>query len=351
MASVRGRLGAAAAAIVAAEGVRGTVDNGARCFPDARSVGEGTISGTGGLSADVFAYGFAPTNPQVGYALHNGGVARTEDARSGECAVSLDPVTWQNFTWRAMGLLGLNPGAGSWSKSTLAVHPTDPNVVFVAGERGFPTRGTVYRFRYDSDTTAMSYEELTVPAPGFEVLALLAERRGIGRRLYAGVRASGLFVSRTEGRSWEPWGSFAEPPELVLAIERGGRAASPIYYVATSSGLFAGDPERGIDWKRLPTPRGYIPSDVEVDPTEPCRVYVALGYAYERQSHRGGILVSTDFGRSFTSITAGQMLHQGPVTDVEVDPLEPRYVYAATYGHGFWFYDWEVGGTVPSCTP
>ena len=34
--------------------------------------------------------------------------------------------------------------------------------------------------------------------------------------------------------------------------------------------------------------------------------------------------------------------------EIEVDRLDPRYLYAASYGHGMWRYDWGAGN-VPAC--
>jgi hypothetical protein len=64
---------------------------------------------------------------------------------------------------------------------------------------------------------------------------------------------------------------------------------------------------------------------------------------------RGGVDVSADNGNTFNSITANQTgvaIHQSPITDIQVDPLSSRYLYAAVYGRGAWVYDL---GAAPSC--
>jgi hypothetical protein len=60
------------------------------------------------------------------------------------------------------------------------------------------------------------------------------------------------------------------------------------------------------------------------------------------------VLVSTDNGTTWSSITSGLSLHQAPISDVQVDPSDSRYLYAAVYGQGAWQYD--QGGT-PACPP
>lgn len=253
----------------------GTVDNGARCFSDASTSGASDYQGSGGSGGDVFSFVFSPANDQVAYTLSNVALSRAGNAQSGRCS-SPGLVDWRGFSYEAMGIGGANPGGGRWSKSLLAPHPTNQNVVFFAANSPGNDAGAVFRARYQPATSRMTATALPAPQPGREVLALMAERRGFGRRLYAAPRATGVFVSRDDGDSWMPWGSFADAPEIVLAIERGGTATQPLYYLATSDGLYAGDPERELNWRRAFSPAGYVVSDVEVDPSEPCRVYIAL---------------------------------------------------------------------------
>ena len=70
---------------------------------------------------------------------------------------------------------------------------------------------------------------------------------------------------------------------------------------------------------------------VTVNPTCASRVYAALGFGDPLINHRGGALVSSDTGSTWSSLTSGYDMHQGPVADVQVEshhePLSlPRWL-------------------------
>lgn len=91
-----------------------------------------------------------------------------------------------------------------------------------------------------------------------------------------------------------------------------------------------------------------VVNDVAIDPSCQTRLYAAFGFVQSRAYGTGGVSVSVDNGATWTSTTVGTTLHTAPVSDVEVDKLDPRYVYAASYGHGFFSYDWGAN-KVPAC--
>jgi hypothetical protein len=163
--------------------------------------------------------------------------------------------------------------------------------------------------------------------------------------LYLGTEGGGVYTSSNNGGFWTPWALNTGSPEVVLAITKGATTVNgETWWVATTSGLY-----RRIGtgaWEVRTGGNGYVVNDVAVDPNCPTRVYAAFGFVVGRIQHRGGIRVSTDNGTTWSSITAGNAIHNTPVTDVEVDALSPRYLYAASYGRGLWVYDW---GTPPSC--
>jgi hypothetical protein len=82
----------------------------------------------------------------------------------------------------------------------------------------------------------------------------------------------------------------------------------------------------------------YVVSDVQIDPANPMRVCIAMGYAGGYNQHRGGVLLSTDNGTTFTSLTAGMSIHQAPIAAVQFDPVDSRMIHAAVYGLGGWTY-------------
>ena len=170
---------------------------------------------------------------------------------------------------------------------------------------------------------------------------MYVDARGV---VYAGTEGHGVYYSKDDGATWNPGGLNDDSPELVLGIATDG-LPDPTEWLATTSGLYRLAP--GGVWTLIDGGGGYVVNDVAVDPNCPSRVYWAKGFVAQRQQHRGGIMVTHNNGATITNITAGSSFHNGPVADVEVDRFDKHYVYAASYGQGFWFYDW--GDPMPGC--
>jgi len=122
--------------------------------------------------------------------------------------------------------------------------------------------------------------------------------------------------------------------------------AGGTFFAGTSKGLYRKLPGGAFEYINSGGDSSYVVSDVEADPGCPSRVYIAKGYLANYISHRGGVLVSHDNGNTFTSLTSGLSLHQSPVADIQVDPVNPRFIYAASYGLGGWTYTWQ---SLPAC--
>jgi hypothetical protein len=79
-------------------------------------------------------------------------------------------------------------------------------------------------------------------------------------------------------------------------------------------------------------------TDVEIDRNCGHRVYVALGPFDLGNLYAGGVF-GTDDGETWNALSIGTDVQRAPVTDIEIDPTDSRYVYASTYGRGAWIYD------------
>jgi hypothetical protein len=123
---------------------------------------------------------------------------------------------------------------------------------------------------------------------------------------------------------------------MAITWSRAGGGAGT-FYIASTSGLYQLLP--GGSWTLVAGGNGYTVSDVVVDPLCTQHVYAALGFIGPLGSHRGGILFSKDNGATWTSITSGYPLHNSPISSIQIDPMNGRYLWAATYGLGGWFYD------------
>ena len=92
----------------------------------------------------------------------------------------------------------------------------------------------------------------------------------------------------------------------------------------------------GGAWTLQTADPSYTVSDVRVDPANPLRVAICMGFASLGGQHRGGVLLSTDNGATFTSLTAGLDIHQAPIAAIQFDPVDSRFIHAAVYGLGGW---------------
>jgi hypothetical protein len=312
----------------------GAQDNGSLCS-DSLGLSGWTANGAppGGGAGDIFAFASAPSDPNRAYSWSNETLsfAMTTNAAAANCAA----VTWSTVT-------PIESPAGAqlvpptfWSRHAIAVHPTDEDRLYFA------------LFQDVAETTNAS---AATPLVNHHALpsnllptVVYVDASGM---IYLGTAGQGAYRSTDDGTTWSQWGpGIAPAPALVTAVTSSGGPA-PTFWLATTSGLYKGSAS-GNAWSLSTGGNGYTVSDVAVDPSCSTRIYAALGFAGILGEHRGGILFSADNGNSWSSITSGQVIHQGPVTMVQVDPSQPNTVYAATYGRGFWVYNW--GSQLPPC--
>ena len=230
---------------------------------------------------------------------------------------------------------------------TMAVHPTDPNRVYLATARSivYSSNGGAHWAKAAFTVSGRS----KAPAP----TSLFVDESGT---IYAGTLDGGAFICNDAAHlcdgspgagKWQPWGLNSQPPRMITAITESNPPPAPrTFWMATSQGLYRKLPGAGA-WALVSHAPGYAYSDVLVDPLCHSRVYAALGYLDPISRSRGGIDFSSDNGANWTSLTAGADLHNVPITQVALDPGNPGRVLASSYGRGSWEYNW---GQAASCS-
>ncbi len=154
---------------------------------------------------------------------------------------------------------------------------------------------------------------------------------------YIGAVNGGVWKSIDYGRTWKPIFD-REPTGSIGAIAVAPSDPNTIY-VGSGEGLHRPDlsigdgmyksTDAGKTWEHLGLrDTEQIPA-VAVDPTNPNTLFVAaLGHPYGPNTERG-IFRSTDGGKTFQKV-----LYSNPYTggsDVEIDPQDPRIVYAGMW--------------------
>ena len=172
--------------------------------------------------------------------------------------------------------------------------------------------------------------------------------------LYIGFDNGGLWRSSDYGSNWEPLfdreatgsiGAIAVAPSNPNIIYVGTGAGIIRPDLATGNGVYKST-DAGRTWTHLGLDSTLMIAMVDVDPTNPDRLFVAaLGHPYGPNAERG-IYRSTDGGRTFERVLYKDEYTSG--NDVRIDPSNPSTIYAALWQQQQTF--WEASTFGPDST-
>lgn len=178
----------------------------------------------------------------------------------------------------------------------------------------------------------------------------LAATPGHPTVFYIGFDNGGLWRSTDFGSNWESLfdheatgsiGAIAVAPSSpnILYVGTGAGIIRPD--LATGYGMYRSD-DTGRTWAHLGLDSTQMIAYVDVDPTNPNRVFVAaLGHPYGPNAQRG-VFRSTDGGRTFDKV-----LYKDEYTsanEVRIDPSNPNTVYATLWQQQSTFYEYAAFG-------
>jgi photosystem II stability/assembly factor-like uncharacterized protein len=166
-------------------------------------------------------------------------------------------------------------------------------------------------------------------------------------QLYIGFDNGGLWRSSDYGANWVPL--FDQQPTGSIGAIAVAASDPNVLYVGSGAGIIRPDlatgdgmyksTDAGRTWTHLGLAETQMIAQVEVDPTNPDRLFVAaLGHPYGSNAERG-IYRSTDGGRTFAKVLFPDAYTSG--NDVRIDPSNPNVVYAALWPQQEAF--WEGG--------
>ncbi len=246
-------------------------------------------------------------------------------------------------------------GGGTWSNMGLrdshhigriAIHPSDPNTVFVAAmghlwgpneERGLyrTTDGGASwtRVLYADENTGV-VDVAIDPADPSIMYAATYQRRRRPYGFHGGGPGGGLYKSGDGGRTWRrvsvglPTGDLgrigisvyrSDPSIVYAAVEQGYRYNASTAYGERRAGVYRSE-DKGESWEHMSdwNPRPMYASQILVDPNDDQRIYQLNSYSF-----------SDDGGRSFRPIRTS--LH-GDDRLVWVNPADSRHVMKADDG-------------------
>ena len=169
---------------------------------------------------------------------------------------------------------------------------------------------------------------------------------------YAGYDNGGVWRTTDYGSNWQP--IFDSQPTGSIGAIAVALSDPNVIYVGSGAGIIRPDlatgngvyksTDGGKTWTHLGLRDSQMIANIEIDPTNPNRIFVAaLGHPYGPNAERG-IFRSTDGGQSFEKV-----LYRDEYTsanDVRIDPSNPNVVYAALWQQQQAFIEGqEFGGT------
>jgi photosystem II stability/assembly factor-like uncharacterized protein len=154
---------------------------------------------------------------------------------------------------------------------------------------------------------------------------------------YIGFDNGGVWRSTDYGSTWHPL--FDNEPTGSIGAIAVAPSDPDIIYVGTGAGIIRPDlatgngmyksTDAGKTWTHLGLDDSQMIAQIDVDPTNPDRLFVAvLGHPYGPNAERG-VFRSTDGGRTWQKV-----LYKDEYTsanDVRIDPSDPNIVYAALW--------------------
>ena len=154
---------------------------------------------------------------------------------------------------------------------------------------------------------------------------------------YVGYDNGGVWRSTDYGSNWVPL--FDNEPTGSIGAIAVAPSDPNIIYVGTGAGIIRPDlsvgdgmyksTDAGKTWTHLGLRDSQMIANIEVDPTNPNRLFVAvLGHPYGPNAERG-IFRSTDGGKTFEKVLYKDEYVSG--NDVRIDPKNPNIVYAALW--------------------
>src|SRR3989441_4330335 len=167
---------------------------------------------------------------------------------------------------------------------------------------------------------------------------------------YIGFDNGGLWRSSDYGSNWEPLfdheatgsiGAIAVAPSSPNIIYVGTGAGIIRPDLATGNGMYRSN-DTGRTWTHLGLDSTQMIAYVDVDPTNPDRLFVAaLGHPYGPNAERG-VYRSTDGGRTFAKVLYTD--EYTSANEVRIDPSNANTVYAALWQQQSTFYEYAAFG-------
>jgi photosystem II stability/assembly factor-like uncharacterized protein len=245
-------------------------------------------------------------------------------------------VPTSNTAWTPLGPSPIATGVSTFSgrANAVAVHPTQPNTIYIGGAQGGVWKTTDGGVTWTALTDAAC--SLAMGAIAIDPVNPQIVYAGTGEQNFSGDSYYGCGVLRSTdgGASWAQLGAsnFDTPTggatisRLIVDRATAGTTGATKILAATSFGVFRSLNSGGA-WTNV---LSGVATDLVVDPTTPGTLYAAVGGTTSQQTT--GIYKSLDTGTTWTRLGGG--LPSAPVSNVgrtslALAPSAPQRLYAA----------------------
>ncbi|MYB99832.1 MAG: hypothetical protein F4X60_14950, partial [Gemmatimonadetes bacterium] len=261
------------------------------------------------------------------------------------------PMALVDTRWRALGPDRVNTNGvfTAGRVSTVAIHPTDMNILYAGGAQGGVWRsddaGANWRPLTDQECSLAMGSIAIDPVNPDIIYAGTGEQHFSGDSYYG----CGVLRSLDAGETWEQQGvqQFVNKSErsggariarVVIDRATAGSATSTTVLAASTFGLFRST-NSGLTWSLV---LDGLATDLVVHPTDPSTMYAAL--------YGNGVYKSTNTGLSWTHTSTGMNLDIARRINLAIAPSSPDILYASfqtgeSKGDGLTMYRTANGGT------
>jgi photosystem II stability/assembly factor-like uncharacterized protein len=214
--------------------------------------------------------------------------------------------------------------------STIAIHPTDPSILYVGGAQG----GVWKSVDSGANWTPMSDGECSLAMGALAIDPTTPDiiYAGTGELHFSGdsYYGCGILRSTDGGTTWTQLGAShfdtniggARVSAILIDPSTAGSATATTVYAATSVGLYRST-DSGLNWTR--TLEG-IATDMVLDPVTPTRLWAAIGSP--NGDARNGVYHSSDGGVTWTKQATFPAADVGRIA-LAIAPSAPATLYAA----------------------